>query len=302
MSRPGRAGMRRSSSQVRGESANQPDAGFRDFADRFGLGIDLGPCRDWFVTWARNHLVGDPRIHAAPDSVAFGLASRVGMRYAPPDATERMLKNMQHPRPSFEKYLPNDFMLVLRSLEYLYSAVPSGRDAIDRFVDEGLRTAPCDLQVRWEAGRFLPATVEILDRQLIGAQLAFLRSAGLSGAAEPFDQALRALLDGRTNPARFKDAVRNAYEAVEYAAKRVTGRDRDLSANRDILVARAELSTANAALLRHYIEFGNDYRHADSLEGLPAVEFNRAEEFIFHTAIILRAVAASLPARSQEET
>jgi hypothetical protein len=229
------------------------------------------------------------------------MASRVGLRYAPPDATERMLADLQDPRPSFEKYIPADFMMMLRALEYLYADFPAGRDALEGIIQEGLSTAPCDLQVRWEGGRFLPATVGLLDHSLVSPQLAFLRNAGLTGAAGPLEQALQALLDGRANAGRFKDVIRNAYEAVEYAAKRVTGRDRDLSANRDQLARDARLTRPNVALLREFIEYGNDYRHADSLEGLPAVDYDRAEEFIFHAAMLLRGVAPYVPAAPETD-
>ena len=56
------------------------------------------------------------------------------------------------------------------------------------------------------------------------------------------------------------------------------------------------MTATTAALLGEYISFGNDYRHAESLAGLPAVDEHRAEQFIYETALILRDIQPALEA------
>ena len=125
-----------------------------------------------------------------------------------------MLRTSDRTHTSFESYVPRTFFDMLRALEYLYGAMPSARAALDALVVDGLANAPCNLQLRWEAGRLMPAGAEILDRSLVSPALQFLVNAGITGAAAPLDRALRALLDGRRDPARYKDADRDADEAI----------------------------------------------------------------------------------------
>ena len=273
------------------------DSPYRDFLDRFGLGVDADRCAAWFATWIRNHLMGDEVFLGASEELAFGLASRMGLTYRPVTALMRMMRTSDRTHSSFEDYIPAGFHDLLRATEYLYANMPAARTAIDMFIPEGIANAPCDLQLRWENGRFLPAGAELLDQELVSPVLAFLRHSALWPAAEPLEKALRALLEGRRAPARYKDAVRDGYEAVEYAAKMVCGNDRTLNANRDLVSTRGALAATSRALLREYIAFGNDYRHAESLEGLPAVDGRRAEQFIYETAILLRALQPAVQAR-----
>ncbi len=287
MSRP-RGQVRQRPAQVAGDSP------YRDFLDRFGLGVNADQCAAWFATWIRNQLTGDEVFLGASEQAAFGLASRMGITYRPATAIMRMMRTSDRSHSSFEDYIPVGLHDLLRATEYLHANMPAARAAIDRFIPEGLANAPCDLQLRWEDGRFLPAGAELLDQQLVSPALAFLRNSALRGAAEPLERALRALLEGRRTPPRYKDAVRDAYEAVEYAAKIVCDNDRTLNANREFVGNRARLAGTSRALLREYIAFGNDYRHAESIEGLPPVDGHCAEQCIYETAILLRALQPAL--------
>jgi hypothetical protein len=177
----------------------------------------------------------------------------------------------------------------------LWIEFPEKRAAISRIVEDGLARAPRDIGVRWESGRFYPSGDPLLDRRFVVEPLRWLRERRLDGVYEPFDSALRGLIEAQGSADRLKGVVRDCYESVEHLAKVATGADRDLTANLELLISKLKLPRDIASLLKGWIAFGNPYRHGRPLAGLAAVSPERAEEFVYETGLILRAMVLRMP-------
>jgi hypothetical protein len=268
----------------------------RGFVDRFDLKPTTASAQAWFVTWAGNHLKTSGSLISVGEEIAVGLVSHLGIRYEPVDAATRMLAAYSGPVPPFARYLPTTFHEMLQALEYLYSVLPSEKTGIGQLIKAGLSRAPADTGVRWEDGEFYPAGVPLLDDALVVERLLSLDRMELKRAADPLRAALRELSEGRDDPSRLKNVIRDCYEALEVVARAVCGNTRELSGNREVFANKLRLSGELGQLLLGYVEFGNQYRHGQTLEPLPAITFARAEEFLYETGLLLRAAAHGLEA------
>ena len=80
------------------------------------------------------------------------------------------------------------------------------------------------------------------------------------------------------------------YEAVEAMAKIITGRPtRDLSALREEFIAKLTLSDTHKRMLKEYIDYGCDFRHAlqtGEKRGWPLE--HEAENFVYMTGMFIR--------------
>ncbi len=91
------------------------------------------------------------------------------------------------------------------------------------------------------------------------------------------------------------DTVTDMYEALEAMVKVVTGRDKDLSANRESFISKLYLSSHFKIMLKNYIEYANEYRHAAE----PCVErklpiSSEVEAFVYTTGLFIRLAIKSL--------
>jgi len=80
------------------------------------------------------------------------------------------------------------------------------------------------------------------------------------------------------------------YEAVEALAKVVTGRQgKDLSQNRELFISKVDASDAYKVLLKDYIDYANEFRHAEQEgEPKPVMTEREAESFVYLTGIFIR--------------
>jgi hypothetical protein len=79
------------------------------------------------------------------------------------------------------------------------------------------------------------------------------------------------------------------YEALEAMAKIVTGKSKDLSALREEFVSKLKLTDSHRRMLKEYIDYGCDFRHA--LEaGQPRTWplEHEAENFVYMTGVFIR--------------
>jgi len=68
----------------------------------------------------------------------------------------------------------------------------------------------------------------------------------------------------------------------------ITGRpDKDLSANRDLLIKKFSLGERHKRLLKEYINYANEYRHAVDQPRI-AVGASEAESFVYLTGWFIR--------------
>jgi hypothetical protein len=85
------------------------------------------------------------------------------------------------------------------------------------------------------------------------------------------------------------DVITDMYEAVEALAKKVTGRDKDLSENRELFISKVKASDHYKVMLKDYIDYANDFRHAER-EGKPKPQLSEreVESFVYLTGIFIR--------------
>jgi hypothetical protein len=88
------------------------------------------------------------------------------------------------------------------------------------------------------------------------------------------------------------------YEAVEALAKIETGRDVDLSANCELFVKSVKASEPYKALLKDYIAYANQFRHAPrNKQPRPALSMKETESFVYMTGLFIR-----LAMRAQDDS
>ncbi len=153
------------------------------------------------------------------------------------------------------------------------------RDALNEVVKHILAMSEIDIGVRWEGGRFIPQGARLLDDRLVNDPLQWLRARGHA----------QHLLQSQQNAALLSDVVTDMYEALEALAKVVTGREADLSANRELFISRVKASDGYKRLLRDYIDYANDYRHAAEQGTVrPTPLAAEVENFVYLTGIFIR--------------
>jgi len=194
-----------------------------------------------------------------------------------------------------------DFHRHLQAIEGLYDHVVKNegdhgttrRDALDAVVREVMAMSETDLGVRWESGRFLPQGARLLDDKLVNDPLRWLKAKGYENVLAPYRKGLEHLLQGQKNPAQLADVITDMYEALEALAKVMTGRDADLSANRELFTKKVKAADSYKQMLKHYIDYANDYRHAVEQGTVrPTPSPVEAESFVYQTGVFIRLAMA----------
>lgn len=196
---------------------------------------------------------------------------------------------------TFRNYAKADFQSCLLAVEALYDAYNSttGHRKLAKNVDMSIREAislsETDLGIEWRDGVFWRSGAKQLDEALINENLKWLADRHFQDVLVPFEKGLRDFLEAKQKPEKLKDTVTDIYEAVEALAKRITDRDRDLSANAELFISRLKLSGYYKQMLKNYIEYAGNYRHAAKLgkEKKPLSE-NEVEAFIYTSGLFIR--------------
>ena len=195
---------------------------------------------------------------------------------------------------SLKDHLKDDFFIHLQAIEALYISLDRDqnyrkRDELKRIVLTLLELSEVDLGIRWENGNFLPSRAEILDQVLVDDPLRWLRlKPKYETVIAPFEKSLRHLVQAKNRPELYQDVIRDAYEALEALGMIITGRpDKDLSANRDLLIKKLGLGEKHKRLLKEYINYANEYRHAVD-EPRAAIGGSEAESFVYLTGWFIR--------------
>ena len=203
-------------------------------------------------------------------------------------------------RSTLYKYLMDDFFKHLQAIEALYDSLygdhhqsiinySSDKRRLDQIVHNLLELSEVDLGVRWENGHFLPSRAEFLDQVLIDDPLRWLRlKHEYQTVIAPFEKSLRHLVQAKNRPELYQDVIRDAYEALEALSMIISGRpDKDLSANRDLLIQKLGLGGRHKRLLKEYINYANEYRHAVD-QPRATIGGSEAESFVYLTGWFIR--------------
>jgi hypothetical protein len=184
-----------------------------------------------------------------------------------------------------------DLLRNLRAIEGIYKHLDLMlyKEQLVEIVEEILAASEVDLGIQWRDGQFLPSGAKLLDNVLVNDVLHWLRVRRYSSVLDPFEKGLRHLVEARKRKELTADAVTDTYESLEALAKVITGRDRDLSANQELFISKVEVSDSHKKLLRQYIEFANEFRHAAaSGKAKPKLSYKEAESFIYLTGLFIR--------------
>ena len=181
----------------------------------------------------------------------------------------------------------------MRALEALYDH-PGTKPRADIALKRILADSEVDLGIRWHDGQFLPAGAPLLDERLINDVLGCLSSHEYQGVREPFDKGLDHFLHSMKKPELLADVVTDMYEAIEALAKIVTRRDKDLSSNAEAFISKVKLSDGYKPMLKEYIAYANDIRHAGKKgQPKPSLPRKEVEGFVYQTGLFIRLAVVS---------
>ena len=193
----------------------------------------------------------------------------------------------------FSDYVEDNFYDCLIALEAIYEVcvAKSSREAekLSNLIQYAISLSEADLGIEWRDGVFWPAGAKLLDEALVNENLKWLADRDYQDVLVPFEKGLRHFLEAIQKPERLGDTVTDVYEAVEALAKRVTGRDRELSDNAELFISKLKLGEYYKKMFKDYIKYANDYRHAAKLgEGKKPLLRNEVEAFIYASGLFIR--------------
>lgn len=253
----------------------------RDFYRRFDLSIDLDEVQRRFVNRAKNvifEMFLDKHYPHDNYQIKRRIATKLGEEV--------------HPYKPIREYIGDDFHKCLESIEAIAYPIYAGphRKEFDQYVNSLLLQSEVDLEIHWEKGKFLRSGAKLLDDELVNKALHWLSHRKYETILAPFSKGLEHFLHSKQRPEFLPDVITDMYEALEALAKIITGRqDRDLSANRELFLKQVKASDAYKVILKDYIDYANNFRHAlKEGEKRPTLSEGEVESFVYLTGIFIR--------------
>lgn len=201
----------------------------------------------------------------------------------------------------FNHYINGDFHNCLRTLEIIYKELPENEQRIelDEIIKEIISLSEIDLGVRWREGVFLPSGAKLLDEALVNEPLQWLSDPKYHNVLAPFKKGLSHFLEANKQSERLANTITDMYEALEAMAKVVTNRPKkDLSGNAELFVKKLGLSDYYKKMLKDYISYANEFRHAveESKQRVPPLA-QEVEALIYTTGLFIRLAIERLAAK-----
>ena len=255
------------------------------FHQRFNIEVGIEEARQRFINRVYNMIPGLVNLAKEIDEqLLWRLANKVGVEFRGQN--------------SLLEFLSDDFYDCLEILDSTYQLIPADnlKEALTLSIEGIISESETDLGVEWRDGAFQPSGAKLLDEALVNENLNWLADKGYQDVIVPFEKGLRHFLEAQQKPERLWDTVTDIYEAIEALAKRVTGKDKDLSANAEVFIGKLKLSNHYKKMLKDYIKYANDYsRHAAKLseEKEPLLR-NEVEAFIYTSGLFIRLAVQQL--------
>ncbi len=272
-----------------GVGNNQP----LPFHHRFNVEVELEAAKQRFINRLFNLIDEDflgftrKQCNLSEYKAAFKyVAFKLGIRY---DGNNTL-----------EYYADNEFLQVLRTIEALFEAFQlenyaNSADRLDKIIKLAISESEIDLVIQWRSGLFYPSGAKLMDEELVNEPLRWLADPRYKNVLVPFKKGLTRYLEANKNTEKLADTVTDIYEALEAMAKLVTGRDKDLSANRELFVSKLRLDRQYGKMLTDYIDYANDYRHGTEPSKTRAnPNPNEVEAFIYTTGLFIRLAVKQL--------
>lgn len=187
--------------------------------------------------------------------------------------------------PELKELIGNDFVRTLQILILVREAV-KGTDyleLVDRGIEIALASATTDIGIRYTDGMFYPSGAKELDERLIEDNLLWLK--GYDAVRTQFATTLEHFKKSLTQESARKDAITNAYSAMEGLARAILGNSKNFDSNSNTVVERLGLPNEYKNILHYYKEIAHEYssRHAGS-----AFSHAETEGFIYLTGVLMR--------------
>ena len=263
------------------------------FHERFNIQVGVDVAQRKFIHRVENQIFSElledeeTLAYIANERIRRAVANALGERY------QRMTNIASYIRHDFARV--GDFHTCLQALESIHDTISSFGDVmkvrqLTAIINRILQTSEIDLGVTWENGIFVRSGAKLLDHALINEPLSWLSAPKYSNVYAPFEKGLKHFLQSEKRPEILSDVITDMYESLEALAKVISERpSKDLSANAELFVQRIKASEHYKRLLKDYITYANEFRHA-GVEGRPRPKLtnNEVESFIYLTGIFIR--------------
>lgn len=256
----------------------------RPFHERFDVDVGIDEARRRFVVRVSNiilyNFVNENMIYSNErEKVKLLILSALGDRYV--SSGKRL-----------DYLVGSDFRRNLRALEELYQILRNTglENELSDQIYSIIQASEVDLGIDWQPPIFIPTGARLLDETLVNDQLHWLRDHSYSTVLRPFQEGLSHFLESEQKPHLLGDVITDMYESLEALAKIVTGRpNKDLSANRESFISKVKASDHYKKLLRGYIAYANEFRHAEQEQKpRPSISRPEAESFVYLTGLFIR--------------
>lgn len=245
------------------------------FYQRFNIEIPLDAAKQMFYNRLRNQLPGIVNQTVQQD-LFQQLCNKLGISY-------RGQSRIEH-------FLTDDLNECLHAIEEVYQLIPKPyKTNLANTVESIITESEVDIGLQWKDGVFWPSGAKLLDEALVNENLKWLSDPKYADVLTPFEKGLSHFLEAQKQPKKLSDTITDMYEALEALAKVVTGKDRDLSGNRESFISELKLSDYYRKMLKDCVEYANEYRHAPT----PGVKrepplLNEVEAFVYTTGLFIR--------------
>jgi hypothetical protein len=161
------------------------------------------------------------------------------------------------------------------------------------FPQESVRSigdSEVDLGISWQWPNFVPTGARLLDERLIHDPLHWLDEPKYRAVYDPFKNGLSHFRESHWKPHLLNNAITEMYEVVEALAKIVTGRpNKEPSGNAELFISKIKASDHHKKLLKDYIAYAGDFRHAEDPPGArPVPSRDEVESFMYLTGVFIR--------------
>lgn len=252
----------------------------RTFHERFNIEVGMNEARRRFVNRALNLVFGSFLYQFSDcEGIVTEIATVLGVLYDGDDFD------------SVKEYIDDDFYKTLLATETLFNIIPSdSKEELVAIIHRIINESEVDIGIRWEGGKFMKSGARSLDDGLVNDILAWLSEKGYENVMSPYRKGLDHFLHAEKRPELLADVVTDMYEALEALSKIITGRpNSDLSSNRELFIKTVKASLAYKKILKEYIDYANEFRHAaEEDKEKPSLSIREVESFIYLTGVFLR--------------
>lgn len=250
------------------------------FHERFDIEVNVKDAKAHFINRTNNLIFSELYIRQT-DLIQRNMyqraASYIGARYRYGN--------------TYISYVGSNFLNCLRSIESTFNLFQElGEEKqILLIIEKLFELTEVDIGVKWQNGRFIKTGAKELDEKLVNDSLQWINKYSYETVRVPFEKSLRHLLESEKDSTKLSDVITDSYEAIEALAKIINENDRDLSANREQFIKNVKASDEYKKILREYIDYANNFRHAiKEGEEKPNIKTSEAESFVYLTGLFIR--------------